>query len=134
MKQNGLAFPFSKPGERLRVPSPYVCIESIISRSSNVSSKLGQVARMTHRSRSLERYDDQPNHEHGPKCKLVVPSLHIPVTKTKIPNFYFKFLSRSLFSGSGLGSHGSCDCGVEFLLVESDEYRAIARYRERRER
>jgi hypothetical protein len=48
--------------------------------------------------------------------------------KPKLPNFYFKFLSRSLFSGSGLGSHGSCDCGVEFLLVESNECRAIARY------
>jgi hypothetical protein len=54
--------------------------------------------------------------------------------KPKLPNLYFKFLSRSLFSGSGLGGHGSCDCGVEFLLVESDEYRAIARYRERGER
>lgn len=30
-------------------------------------------------------------------------------------------LSRSLFSGSGLGSHGSCDCGVEFLSMQASE-------------
>jgi len=54
--------------------------------------------------------------------EVVVPSLHIPVTKTKTPkNFYLIVLSRSLFSGSGLGSHGSCDCGVELLLVISIE-------------